>query len=177
MRHKLYILTLLIIAVCGCRRVKPQSPANRPSIDSLGLAITMVNLRMAEEADLTCTKYAQTCDSTFVLSEDGYWYHIIRNGDTSLSEALKEGMVVELHYCTYKLNGQLIEDTQQQIRIGKRETLFALDKLLPVLHEDEQAQLICPYYTAYGIEANNQVDFYTNCIIHLNKIQIIEHTK
>ncbi len=161
-----YIL-LLLLAVTACHRVKPQSPANRQQDDSLKIATTIANVRLADAAAAQCTAFAAKQEVSYVLSDYGFWYHIRRSGGEQM---IKHGDHVEFCYETYTLDGVMIENVQAQVQVGKREIFFAVDEMLTELAEGDEITLISPYYTAYGRDGDGKVPALTNCIIVLTNL-------
>lgn len=160
---------MLLTIAPSCKRVKPQAPANIPKEDSTSILASQVNLRLAETANLECAHYVQQADTSYVLSDYGFWFCMNhRSGGTLLKSQDKIELLME----TYLLDGTLIESTQQQIEVGRRETLFAVDLLLPDLAPGDVVTIVSPYYAAYGRDGNELVAPLTNCIIHLSNISL-----
>lgn len=169
MRQFFYIL-LLLLATTACHRVKPQSPANRQQDDSVRLATTIANVRLADAATAQCTAYAAKQAANFVLSDYGFWYQIRRHGGERMIE---EGDHVEFCYESYTLEGTMIENVQTQVQVSRRETFFAVDVMLTELAEGDEITLIAPYYTAYGRDGDGKVPPLTNCLIILTNLHLI----
>lgn len=166
------ILPLLaLLAIIGCKRVAPQGAANLPHEDTTGMAVSMMNMRLAEAADRQVTSWVQHADTTYTLDEYGYWYCLYRHTDGT---PIKEQDRVEIFFRTNTLDGQLIEDSQLTLTVGRRETLWAIDVILPTLKEGEAIRIACPYYMAYGREGNELVEPYTNCVIDILSTRIIQ---
>lgn len=164
------LLLLALTAMAGCRRVAPQSPANRQDDDTTGLAVSMMNMRLAEAADRQLTQWVQQADTAYTLDEYGYWYCIYRHTD---GQPIQEHDRVEVFFRTSRLDGTLIEDSQLTLTVGRRETLWAIDVILPTLHDGEAVRIVSPYYTAYGREGNETVEPLTNCIIDITDARLV----
>lgn len=169
--HRLQTLTYILAAVLclsGCHRVGPQQAANRGNdVDSAAMAMTLLNLRLAEEADLTCTRFVQQADTAFVLSDFNFWYTITRRSE---GDEIQADDRVNLLMQTFTLDSTLIEDAELSLTVGHRQSLLVLDYALPLLREGEEATLIAPYYIAYGREGNEHVEPLACCIIRLSRI-------
>lgn len=163
---------LLLCLLSSCHRVKPQAAANKvQDIDSVAIGMTLVNMRLAEDADRQCTDYIQQADTTFTLDEFGYWYTLTKRTE---GREIKKDDRVSVVFQTYRLTGELIEDSEKTITVGRREVLVAIDDLLASLHEGEEARIVAPYYTAYGKDGKDGVEPLVNCIIYLQKIVVSE---
>lgn len=170
-RNKLILLLLLCLIAVSCKKVAPQSPANRPAEDTVGIAASILNMRLAEAADNQVTAWVKQADTTYTLEDFGYWYCIYRHTNgTEIAEQQR----VELFYTTTTLEGELIEDCQTTIQVGRRETLWAIDNILPMMRDGEAVRIASPYYTAYGKDGNDRVAPLQNCIIDIQNIHIIE---
>ena len=170
-KNKLLILLLICLAACSCKRVKPQSPANQPTVDSIGMSASLINMRLAEAADIQLTEWVKHADTTYTLEDYGYWYCIYRHTD---GDSILPQHKVELFYTATSLEGKLLEDCQTTIQVGRRESLWAIDHILPLMREGEAVKLICPYYTAYGKDGNDHVPPLQNCIIDITNTRIVE---
>lgn len=165
------VLMSAAILTC-CRRTAPQAPSNHVRQDDPAVAMMIANMRLAEEADRVCTDYVKQSGNTFTLDETRCWYQV--TGKNEAGRQLAKGDVVELMYSVFSLaDSTMIEDTQLQLEVGKRETLPCFDYMLPEFREGEQGVLVVPYYQAYGKEGNDKVPALTNCMVKINKIKII----
>lgn len=171
MKPKLFYILLIGLALVSCHKVKPQAPANQPQEDSLDMAASMVNFRLAEEANKQCTRFVQEADTAYVLSDFGYWYSFKHRGTGA---EIKEGDKVELFFATTTFDGALIEDSQVQLTVGRRESFFCFDDMLSAAHEGDQLRLIAPYYVAYGRDGNELVPPLTNVLIEIKEIRILQ---
>lgn len=163
-------LLLISLVLMGCHRVKPQAPANQQTADELTDEAQMINLRLADAADQAITEWVSRADTAFVHEDYGYWF-TIRHGQPA--DTIHDQDRVEIFYRTTTLSGELIEDVQQELTVGKRESLWAIDHVLPLMAETDRAIIASPYYTAYGRDGNERVEPLTNCIIEINSVRII----
>lgn len=169
--RKYSLILMAAASLVGCRKVAPQAPANQQERDTVGMAATMLNMRLAEAADRQVSLWVQHADTAYVLDDFGYWYCFYRRTDRP---GIREGDRVELFYTTTTLDEQLIEDCQTTIQVGRRETIWAIDVFLTNMREGEAARIISPYYTAYGKDGNEKVAPLTNCIIDIRSARIIK---
>lgn len=165
------ILLLAVLSFAGCKKVQPQAPANQHQGDTLLNAAALINMRMAEAADIQVTEWVKQADTTYTLEDYGYWYCIYRHTD---QPAIQPNDHVELFYTSSTLSGQLIEDCQITIQVGRRETLWAIDNILPLMRQGEAVRMACPYYTAYGKDGNERVAPLQNCIVEITDVRIID---
>jgi len=161
----------LAVVLTGCHKVGPQSPANIQDEDTTGIALSMLNMRLAAAADQQITTWVQQQDTAYTLEDYGYWYCFYRRTEGTPIEELKK---VELYYTTSTLDGRLIEDCQTTVTVGRRETLWAIDNILPMMKEGEAVRIASPYYTAYGKEGTERVEPLTNCIIDISDVRLTD---
>lgn len=169
--HNRYLLILLftLAALAGCKKVQPQAPANKVEADSAEINATLINMRLAEQADLTCSLFVKDLGRAYALDEMGYWYSFTRRTDNT---PIKKDDHVEIFFRSYLLNGLLIEDTQRTIQVGHRDVVPALDFFLREAHEGDEATMVVPYYLAYGRDGSNVAPAMANCIIYITKITL-----
>lgn len=167
MRQQLLYILLMALFCTACHRVKPQAPANRPPADEQALAATLANMHLAEAADKACTDWVKRSGLPFVQHPEGFWYLITQRNGT---DSIHAGEAVNLHYITYLPDSTMLQDVQRQVHVGKRETLPALDKLLPELLTGQQVTILTPYYNAYADDAHEVVPHYSCCRIVVDNI-------
>ena len=170
-KNRFLILLFICLAALSCKRVKPQAPANQQKADTIGVSASIINMRSAEAADIQLTESVKHAATTYTLEDYGYWYCIYRHteGDSILPQHK-----VEIFYTATTLEGKLLEDCQTIIQVSRRESLWAIDHILPLMREGEAVRLICPYYTAYGKDGNDHVPPLQNCIIDVTNTRIVE---
>lgn len=177
-KYTYIILLLTIIGLFACKPTKPQSPSNKTQeIDSTQIEMMLMNFRLAEAADAELIKYVRSSaqqstnleDSNnpsieYTLHQWGFWYRkILRNEQPILTE----GEEVEIHYQVYSFDNQLLIDSQENIQVGKRQVIMAIEQMLPLMHQEEQAELLAPWYLAYGSTEEAGIAPYTNVRILL----------
>ncbi len=149
----------------GCGRVRPQGPANRQEPDSTALALMEMNFRLAEQADAILIDTVRASGLPFVLDNRSFWY--VRLIATEGPE-VKEGMHVDYSAVIRDLKtGALIEDVAEEVEVGKRLTLRAIDMAFDKMREGEAFRLLAPFYCAYGRDGRDNVPPLTNVSIEL----------
>ena len=168
MRTKIIYIGLLVLTVLGmttCGRVKPQGPANKSDADSTAQALMQMNLLLAIEADRQITDSVRASNLPYVLDPGCFWYY--REVATAGTD-IKQGMKVEYSAVIRNLaTGELLEDITEEVEVGKRTTLRAIDMCMTSMREGETFRVIAPYYDAYGRDGNEYVPPMTNVFVVL----------
>ena len=154
----------------SCRRTAPQSPANKTHAEDPIVAMTLVNMRMTEEADKQCTEYVKHTGQPYVLTECSCW--ILRNKRTD-GVLFKKGDTVALTAEISTLDSLMIENSEIRLEIGKNDALPCFDYILPLLHEGENVTAVVPFYLAYGKDGKGNVPPLTNCLITISDITLV----
>ena len=169
-RTHIFVIALLIVT-SACSRVQPQGAANKQEADSVAIALMQMNLQLAMDADKALTDFVKTSDLPYVLDLSNFWYY--RQTVTEGRE-VKEGMRVEYSAEVRNLaTGALIEEVTEEVTVGKRATLRAIDICLGMMREGETYLLLAPYYNAYGRDGNEWVEPLTNVTIKLTAEHLI----
>lgn len=154
-------------SLTACRRTQPQIPSNKgEAVDSTRIAYVLMTRQLAEEADRTVLDYIKRQKEPFTLTESGYWlqYRPATNHDTPVH------LNNEVHIrrrCRDLSTGALLEDTEETILPEHTETIPAIQDVLSLMHENDSALLIVPWYMGYGATGGNGVPPYTNLIVEL----------
>lgn len=168
MRNKWWIIAVVILV--GCSGQGPQRPSQRmgrsPEPDSSQLALIEFNHRMAEAADSELMHWVQAQPEKYALYEMQAWMCIRERGDED-AELLKRNDRCVIHMQVYDINGRLLTDTQRQYQIGKMELPPAVEANIRSLSPHAKARMAIPWYTAFGMQGNDDVPPYTNVIIDL----------
>lgn len=168
MRHKTRHIGLLLVATLllpCCGRVKPQGAANRQEQDSTELALMQINFLMALETDQLLVDSVRNSSLPYVLDNSNFWYcrEVKTNG-----QEVQKGMRVDYTAIVRDLaTGALLEDITEDVEVGKRQTLRAIDICLHLMREGETFRILAPYYNAYGRDGNDYVAPLTNVSILL----------
>ena len=161
-------ILILLFASCllfSCQRTKPQAPIfkNRQP-DTTAVKMVLLNQRLAQEADNELTNFIKHSDTAYTLSEHGFWYQFLERTDGDMPA---EGDEVKVSYQIRSLQGRILEDVSQRLHVGKAETIAAIDDMLSLMHNGERVRMLVPWYRAYGMQGNGQVEPYQNIIIDL----------
>ena len=173
------LLTVLtVLALCpsiGCKRVKPQSAANRPQADSTAQALMLLNLSLAEEADKLLADSVKASSLPYVLDLSNFWYCRLNTTD---GREIGKQMHVEYAAVIRDLaTGELLEEVTEETEVGSRKALRAIDICLSLMREGETFLILAPYYTAFGRDGNEQVAPLTNVKIELTANNITRYEK
>lgn len=158
---------IAILASClllSCQRTKPQAPSRHSEQDSSRVAMLLVTQRLAEEADKELTQYAAQTNGEYTLDEYGFWYKYIKRTNGSY---WRKGEAVLIHTKIFSFTGALLLDNQEQIEIGKGETIPAIEDMLLMMRRNEACELLIPWYLAFGASGNENVEPYTNVRIDI----------
>lgn len=164
-RNKWLLFLPLLLFLGSCHRLSPQAQGRldtQEESEELSEEI-LLNMSRADSANDMCLEYvAERKDSSFVLSDMGFWYSITKRNE---SPRLSKGACVELLYESCFASGEMIESVQTATCVGNQETLLAIDLLLPNMAPGEEAIIVAPYYLAYGREGTDRVPPFTGCIV------------
>lgn len=165
MIHIALIGLVMLIGLTGCNRVKPQGAANQAEMDSTQLKLMEMNLLLAFDADRLLVDSVQASAAPYVMDQRGFWYCRMEQTD---GLEVKQGMRVDYSARICDLaSGALLEDRTEEVEVGKRETLRAIDMCFPEMREGEIFTLLVPYYNAYGRDGNEYIEPLTNVRIEL----------
>ncbi len=157
------------LALVGCKRTKPQAPANRyVQVDSTELAMALMTQRMVEEANNTLAQYVRRLDSAYALAQRGYWYRITQH---TANDTIRKNQQVLAHIVVQDLQGQLLTDSEQSLIVGQQILPADVEAFLLQMCIGERASLLLPWYVAYGALGNEWVPAYANVRM---EIEIIE---
>ncbi len=170
MRKQYLIITgIVILLLTGCHRTRPQAPSNKHiETDSAAVEMMMLNYHLAEAADADLVRYIKNAIDTlsagqsqlpYTLSQWGFWYKTLQKTDRP---RLTNGQTVNISMQIYTLSGTLVLDTEETVEIGKRQVLMAVEQMLPMMREKEQAEVLSPWYLGYGSTETENVPPYTN---------------
>ena len=158
-------LALSLIVLTGCHRVKPQGAANKTEADSTALKLMEMNLLLALDADEQITDSVKASGVSFVLLPLNIWYYRMQETD---GREVKDKMRVEYSAVIRDLsNGKLLEEVTEEVEVGSRTALRAIDCCFPYMREGETFLILAPYYNAFGRDGNEFVAPLTNVKIEL----------
>lgn len=175
MKKLAYIACAFLLISCG-GGTGPQRPSQwlgkALKVDTAELNLMQFNQRMAAEADAELMQYVREQDESYALYHSSAWVHIMENGDLA-REPYNYGQTCTLHLRTYTLNKKksLLADVYQSFKIGESQLPYAVVEVVRELHPGAKANIIAPWYAAYGMQGNAQVPPYQNVIIELTIVE------
>ena len=157
----LWVIGLLLLSLAGCHKnpqpVRHLGPKNEP--DSLLMAQMLFNQQMASAADRQCIDYVTKNDLQYTQDEFGFWYS--KTISTQL-DSLTKGQKQNMHIQIYELNDSLLADIKESFEVGANSLPLAINRSLKIMRKGETMQMICPWYTAYGVEGTSLIKPYSN---------------
>ena len=123
------------------------------------------NFRMALETDNLLVDSVRNSSLPFVLDSHNFWYY--RQTKTNGREVHIGMSVVYTAIVRNLATGTLLEEITEEVEVGRRQTLRAIDACLPLMREGESFRILAPYYNAYGLDGNAYVPPHTNVSILL----------
>ena len=150
----------------------PQRPSrwmgHSPEPDSAQLQLLEFNQRMAAEADAELLRYVEAQSESYALYKLGVWVHILEPGDSD-REPYMYGQSCPLQMRVYALgkDQRLLSDRQGVFRLSGDQLPVAVMEIVPELSPGTHAELIAPWYSAYGVTGNDHVPPYQNVRIDL----------
>lgn len=169
--YRLMVIGLLgLLTACGGQQ-GPQRPSrwmgHTPEPDSTQLQLLEFNQRMATEADAELLRYVEAQPESYALYKAGVWVHIITPGNDE--EPYMYGQECSLQMRIYALGkGQrLLSDQQGTFRMSGDQLPIAVMEVVRELSPGTHAQLVAPWYSAYGVTGNDHVPPYQNVLIDL----------
>lgn len=157
----------IVLASClllSCQRTKPQAPSRHSEQDSTKIAMLLLTQRIAEEADRELTGYVSHSEAEYVLDNTGFWYRYITRSDEN---RLQKGEKTLIRAQVYAMDGKLLLDSQEEVTVGKKETISAIDAMLRMMRKGEECELLVPWYMAFGATGSQDIPPYTNVKIEL----------
>lgn len=158
------LLTAILLSACQPQPQKAKHLSQKNEIDTTLLAQLQFNTRMVEVSDKACMDWVLSDSLTYAMHEMGFWFTktIKKDGDI-----LTNGQEVNIHMLISELNGELISDTKHSYKIGSSELPNAIRRTIGTMVVGEQAKIVAPWYTAYGVEGTSIIKPYSNLIILL----------
>lgn len=164
---KIAYVVVLLLAMTACKN-DPQ-PVHKLSddrkVDSVLMAKLQFNQRMVDAADKQCVDYVTAQTETYAQDDLGFWYRKTLKTDAA---TLQTGEIVDAHVQVSELNGNQLVDLKQSLQVGDGNLPISITRILKMMARGEQMQLVCPWYTAFGVEGTNAVKPYTNVKITIS---------
>lgn len=166
--HKVCFLAILfattLLVACQPQPQKARHLSQTQELDSVLLKQMEFNTHMAEAADKVCLAWVQADSLKYTMDDLGFWYtKTIKKGN----EVVEKGQEVTLHIQIREVNGKLLSDVKHQYVVGNGELPTAIRRILKIMGQGEQMQIVTPWYAAYGVEGTSIIKPYSNLIILL----------
>ncbi len=168
--YAVVVVWVCMSAVWSCSKPARQLPSNKVQSEDAAVTMTLVNMRLAEEADRQCTEYVKQSGLPFVLEDCSCWLLLSKRTENDL---LQLGEKVSFVVTVSLLDSTLIDNSEVVLEIGKNDNLPCFDYLLQLLHEGEEATAVVPYYLAYGKDGNGKAPALANCLITFENIKTL----
>ena len=161
---------LLAGLLAGCGRQAPQRPSYRSGkaaeVDSAQLALMLWQQQLAKAADDELARYVQQSGDTFALYDNCTWMRICDKG-RQYEPKIQRGEEHVIHLEVYDLKGNLLADILRPFVVGKDQLPMAADANMTVLNPGAKAEMVAPWYMAYGASGTESVPPYTNVLIEM----------
>lgn len=160
---------LLVWVATACVRQSPQLPANKATAaDSAGYAMQRANERLVTGEDSVLMAYVLSSGLNLSRDASGLWMHVETKTSGPL---LKELETCSIHYRIFSLSNELLYEKTETITMGKKQVISGIEIALRSMRKNEQAQLLVPWYLAYGLQGNgNRIPPYTSLRIELKRL-------
>ena len=158
-----FLVLSFSLMLLSCNKPVPQIPANKGNtIDKDAITLLEINKDLAIKEDRLLQQYVEKTYKDFIKSELGFWYKVDRSTSGSL---LKDKETCRFSYKLSLLEGNVLEEGEKEIQIGKKQLIPGLEEGLKLLHTGESATFIIPWYLGYGMKGDqNLIPPYTSLI-------------
>lgn len=148
MKTQNILLLAIAVFMIACSKPSPQLPANKGNrVNESREGLLAVNKRLAIKEDSLLRVYAQK-DADLIKNELGFWYKVDKRTN---AKSPKENEICAFSLQLMLLNNIVLQSTEEQIEIGKKQTIFGLEEGLKLMHRGERATFVLPWYLAYGM--------------------------
>ncbi len=173
MNSKWCWLVLLLVVCLACQE-KPKKTVEIPK-QEMKQSMETANRYLLNEEEEEIERYVKRHGWEMVKTGTGLRYQIVRQGT---GDRIKQGDVVSLDYELYSLQGELVysskTDGVKSFKVGEGAVETGLDEAMSYLHYGDLANLILPFYLAYGLHGDdNKIPGYATLVylIKINEIQ------
>ena len=173
MNSKWFWLVLLLVVCLACQE-KPKKTVEIPK-QEMKQSMETANRYLLNEEEEEIERYVKRHGWEMVKTGTGLRYQIVRQGT---GDRIKQGDVVSLDYELYSLQGELVysskTDGVKSFKVGEGAVETGLDEAMSYLHYGDLANLILPFYLAYGLHGDdNKIPGYATLVylIKINEIQ------
>lgn len=135
----------------SCNKQSPQLPSNKGNVADKNVAVLLtINQNLATKEDSILQNFADK-EIAFRKSKLGFWYKINQSTEGTF---LKDKDICKFVFRMKLLNGQIIEEGEKQVVIGKKQVVTGLEQGLKLMHKGDSATFIIPSYLGYGMKGN-----------------------
>ena len=163
-KNRIFIF-ILFCSFLSCVKQSPQLPSNKGNTsDENVAALLVINQKLALREDSILAKFVPK-STGYIKSDLGFWYKIYPSTGGTL---IKDKEKCQFAYQLTSLDGKVMEQTNKQIVIGKKQIVVGLEEGIKLLHKGDSATFIIPWYLGYGMKGNKSVvPPYTSLIYHI----------
>ncbi len=111
------------------------------------------NQTMAEKADSELARYVAESGTKYVREDLGYWHLMVQRTNNA---RIVPKQSIEVHYTVFKLDTTMCQDVRKEIEVGKKELPRGIEEILLTMRLGEKAELLLPWYLAYGPKGDDQ---------------------
>lgn len=157
------IAVLALFLLSGCIKQQPQLPANKDNIiDSTQILMQLANEKLIQAEDSLLQVFVAFEKENYRKSEIGYWFVIEQTSNYNQTQKRK------VKYSVFSLNNEFLFTEEKEILVGKKELVAALDHFVLTHPEATHANLIIPWYQAYGVKGKSpEVNAYQSVKIEI----------
>ena len=154
-----------LVVLISCTKQAPQLPSNKFVADNSDTqTLLAINQNLALKEDSLLEIFAKK-DQSFKKNDLGFWYKIVRAGN---GLKVKDKTECNISYQLMLINGKIVEKSNKQIVIGKKQIVIGLEEGLKLLHYGDSATFIIPWYLGYGMKGNKPlIPAYTSIIYQI----------
>jgi hypothetical protein len=159
------VLIGLSLLFTSCKKQLPQLPSNKGIEKNDNTATLLsINHNLALKEDSVLKIFADSIGS-FKKNDLGFWYKIYKVGKGLI---IKDSVQCVVNLELMNLNFKIIQTTNKQIIIGKKQIVTGLEEGLKMMHKGDSATFVIPWYLAYGMKGDEPlIPPYTSLIFKI----------
>lgn len=155
MRLVTILISVLVLAVAGCKSPEARRPVSQSSGSFINESIERNRELVAREEAEILEIIEQDSTREYLASNSGFWYYYnTRSTDSLNTETPKFGDVVKFDYSIKDLDGEVIyaegELPTRRYAIDKEDLFGGLREGLKLMKEGEVVTFIFPSHKAFG---------------------------
>jgi len=164
------ISCFFILFLAACSNPVPRNPVVRITTTFFNESVIRNKLLYQEENNSITDYIKRDSLNSYHLSDDGFWYSIIKQGTLNKSFP-KKGDIVTYTYEVKNLNNEIIYNKNivgiKKYIIDKENIILGLQKGIKLMHIGDVGQFIFPSYLAFGYHGDgnkigsNEILIYT----------------